>query len=72
MLERGARMSARGGMRYASAYTRLLQGRLLVETAPAGQAGGAREVLQQAHADAAAGGYSLLERRAAAELSKLA
>jgi class 3 adenylate cyclase len=70
-LEQGSKLCGRGGMRYASAYNELLRGRLLLEGRSEIQAEQAREALEKARSAAEAGGYALLERRAAAELSKL-
>ncbi len=70
MLERGSRLSGLGAMRYAGAYCELVHGRLLLKTSPA-QAERARETLERARRNATAGGYALIERRAADELSRL-
>lgn len=58
-----------GGMRFAEAHTNLLWGRMLFRRDERGDRERARELLEKAHAMAISNGYSMLARRAAAELA---
>jgi tetratricopeptide (TPR) repeat protein len=69
--EEAAALNARGGMRFAEAYTNLLWGRMLRTRGAPGDENRARALLEEARASAATRGYALIERRAAAELSTL-
>jgi hypothetical protein len=70
-LEEAAALNARGGMRFAEAYTNLLWGRMLRTRGGPGDAERARALLEQARSSAATRGYAMVERRAKAELSNL-
>ena len=66
-----ADLNARGGMKFAQAYTNMLWGRMLRIRNGPGDAGRARQLLRQARESAAAHGYAMVERQAEAELSVL-
>ena len=68
--EEATQLTVRGQMRYAEADTQLLWGRMLLGRNGPGDAERARELLEQARADAEARGYALLEQRARAALAK--
>jgi hypothetical protein len=67
--EEATELNARGHMRYAEDETQLLSGRMLLARTGPGDAERARELLEQARADAEARGYALLEQRARAALA---
>jgi hypothetical protein len=66
-----ADLNARGGMKFAEAYTNVLWGRMLRIRSGPGDAALARERLEEARASAAAHGYAMVERQADTELSSL-
>jgi hypothetical protein len=66
-----AALNARGGMKFAEAYTNVLWGRMLRIRSGPGDATRARDLLAQARESAAVRGYALMEDQALAELSKL-
>jgi tetratricopeptide (TPR) repeat protein len=67
--EEATELNARGQMFYAEADTHLLWGRMLLVRTEQGDAERARELLEQARADAEARGYALLEQRVRAALA---
>jgi class 3 adenylate cyclase/tetratricopeptide (TPR) repeat protein len=67
-----ADLNARGSMRFAEAQTNLLWGRMLRTRGAPGDVERASDLLDKARSDAAIRGYVMVERRAAAELSKIA
>jgi class 3 adenylate cyclase len=71
-LEKGAALSSRGGMRYGGTYTDLLRGRMLLDLGSDKLAERARATLEQSRSEAASNNYVLLERRATAELARMA
>jgi DNA-binding SARP family transcriptional activator/tetratricopeptide (TPR) repeat protein len=70
--EEAAELNRRGQMKFAEAQTNMLWGRMLRTRNEPGDAARARGLLEHARDSAAARGYSLVERQATAELSKLA
>ena len=68
---RAAAMNDRMGAKFFAARTSLLWGRMLVERQAPGDIRKARELLTRAHTTAAANGYGVVERRAAAALERL-
>jgi len=66
-----ADLNTRGRMKFAEAYTNVLWGRMLRLRREPGDATRARELLEHARQSAEACGYTLVERQADNELSKL-
>jgi tetratricopeptide (TPR) repeat protein len=68
---RAAAMNDRMGAKYFTARTNLLWARMLTDRQAQGDSHKARELLTRAHTAAAANGYGVVERRAAAALERL-
>lgn len=66
-----ADLTARGGLKFAEAYTNLLWCRMLRIRSGPGDATRASELLEQPRESAAARGYALVERQADTELARL-
>jgi tetratricopeptide (TPR) repeat protein len=64
-------LNTRGGMRFAEAHTKMLWGRMLGRRGAEGDAQRAQALLLEAREVAIDKGYGAIERRAAAELSKI-